>query len=354
MEIDALTKEIEAMCVPKMTRAKKKDLDTLIAKRDHLLLSLDTFHLSGRSLIEKEVSQFSKVIDDQSLCPETKKKIISDELKKMETTDTNKKLHKETKKVIQETLVSLTNTTHGITKELSSLDRYKLEFAIDDANLDVSQQFFKKLIFSDFESSTSTDAVERSRTGFRSCTLPSSRPCSGLLDGVGKGTSTEGDGNRPCSGDLRSTGMSPHKAGSGRRQGTNFYICGKMDGIETMDNNCRRIIEIKNRTRGFFGEIRDYEMIQVQLYMFMTDISNCRLIEDYRLKLQYFDIERDSQLIDEILEDLLEFINNFKKFLGSPIEIKRNYIVSTTQEKKQFLESNIVPKEKKRRVACLL
>jgi hypothetical protein len=282
-DIGVLSSQIEELqgSVKKLTRSKEKEIGELILKRDSCHLSLDQFNLSQRSLINKEFSQFNQIIDDHSISPERKKRAIQKELKSLEKTDSDKKIDQQTKKTIEDLLISVSNTTHGIRKEDSSLDRYKKEFGI--VHLDTSQQFFKKEIF---------------------------------------------------------TGQNDVK----------YYICGKMDGIQTTNENpC--IIEVKNRTRGFFNEIRDYEMTQMQLYMYITGIDNCRLVEDYNSQLNVLDVKKDDFLIDQTITLLKNFIENFNNFLNEPTFVKKDYILATHQSKKKFLEDHILPKEP---TECLL
>lgn len=283
-DINSLSAEIEELqkSIKKMTRTKEKEIRELILKRDRFHLAFDQFSLSQRSLINKEFSQFNSIIDDQTMSPEKKRKVIQQELKNMEKTESDKILDIETKKTFESMLVSVTNTSHGIRKEESSLVRYKRKFGISDNELDVSQQFYKMEIF----------------------------------------------------------------------QTSNFkyYICGKMDGIQ-INGDSKKIIEVKNRTRGFFGEVRDYEMIQMQLYMHMTGINNCRLVEDFNTELNIIDVEIDMGLINDIMSSLKQFIQNFNNFLEQDPSIKKEYILSSQQTKKQFLEDHILPKEEN---ICLL
>lgn len=285
-DINVLTTQIEELrdSVKKLTRSKEKEIEELTLKRDTHYLSFNHFNLSQRSLINKEFSQFNQIIDNIEMSPERKKRAIQKELKVLEKTDTDKMMDTQTKKTIEDLLISVTNTSHGIRKEESSLDRYKKEFGVDDNHLDTSQQFFKKEFF--------------------------------------------------------------------KTQNSIYYICGKMDGIQSNQDG-DYIIEVKNRTRGFFNEIRDYEMTQIQLYMYMTGIDKCRLVEDYNSQLNVLDVQKDDILIDQTITLLKNFTENFNNFLNENTQIKKNYILSTQQSKKKFLEDYILPKEQKH-TECLL
>ena len=54
-----------------------------------------------------------------------------------------------------------------------------------------------------------------------------------------------------------------------RKLNDNWYVGGKVDGIT--DNN--EIIEIKNRMYKLFFKLRDYEKVQIYMYMFINNIN---------------------------------------------------------------------------------
>ena len=54
-----------------------------------------------------------------------------------------------------------------------------------------------------------------------------------------------------------------------------FEFVGKCDGI-TSDN---KVVEIKNRQKKLFGEVRDYEMCQIQTYLHMIKLNKAYLVE---------------------------------------------------------------------------
>lgn len=122
------------------------------------------------------------------------------------------------------------------------------------------------------------------------------------------------------------------------RKGLSYVICGKMDGI---DNLNKKIIEVKNRTNGFFNDIRDYEMTQMQLYMLLTNFAECELVEQYRDQIKISHIPRDSLIITEILDKLTRFIDCFEDFLDESINTKREYIISSIDMKKKFFSTKM-------------
>ena len=76
-------------------------------------------------------------------------------------------------------------------------------------------------------------------------------------------------------------------------------------------------MEIKNRTRGLFKTVRDYEEVQCQTYMEMLDIDNCQLIEQYNESRLGYKINRDRQKwLSEINPRLVNFCRHFHSLLS--------------------------------------
>jgi len=119
----------------------------------------------------------------------------------------------------------------------------------------------------------------------------------------------------------------------------NYYIGGKVDGIyiDTEDSTKNYVVEVKNRTKGFFNSLRDYESVQIQLYMWLLNLNKAKLVENYNDKLRITEIYINQEFIDDILEYLVIFINNFEnKFLNN-YEIKELYINKNENDKKMFI-----------------
>lgn len=69
-----------------------------------------------------------------------------------------------------------------------------------------------------------------------------------------------------------------------------------------------RIIEIKNRQNRLFNKVPKYEWVQCQVYMKLTDIPKCTLIEQYGEKSNSFDIDfSETSWEVDILPRLREF-----------------------------------------------
>jgi hypothetical protein len=89
---------------------------------------------------------------------------------------------------------------------------------------------------------------------------------------------------------------------------TRFVICGKIDRIEEKSDGSKVLVEIKNRTRGLFRNVREYEMIQVQVYLQMLGLVHARLVEQHNNQVLSHDISRDEEMwINVILPGLVKF-----------------------------------------------
>ena len=117
-----------------------------------------------------------------------------------------------------------------------------------------------------------------------------------------------------------------------------WYIVGRMDGIDYKNNV---IIEIKNRARELFYNIRYYENIQLQLYMYLSGLKKCILIEKYKDTSNEIIQIIDSEIIDNILERLELFCKNFENFLNKSLDEKLDYFISTNSSKQQYLTDYI-------------
>ena len=113
-----------------------------------------------------------------------------------------------------------------------------------------------------------------------------------------------------------------------------FWLGGKLDGIHE-----DYIVEVKNRTKQFFYKIRDYEMIQIQLYMFLLNYNKAKLVEKLNDKIKIHDIYRNDELIKEILQKINIFTKLFINFLNNP-DKKKEYYTSSFIEKENFIYYN--------------
>lgn len=89
-----------------------------------------------------------------------------------------------------------------------------------------------------------------------------------------------------------------------------IILAGKIDGIieEDLVNGKPCLVEIKNRVRGFFPTLVEYEKVQIQSYMYILDVEQCFLIQskkgesvDIRVDLYAFEDVHFATLKDDII-----------------------------------------------------
>lgn len=136
------------------------------------------------------------------------------------------------------------------------------------------------------------------------------------------------------------------------KSGKEYILCGKMDGIDNVNN---KIIEVKNRTNGFFSEVRDYEMTQMQLYMFLTGLDNCELVEEYNKQIKITHVTRDDIYINTLLRKIEQFVCNLEDFIHGDHKMKSDYILGNSDYKKKFILKRLIPTDKEIvQTMCLL
>ena len=97
-------------------------------------------------------------------------------------------------------------------------------------------------------------------------------------------------------------------------EGTEYVIVGRIDRFEKNADGSRTLVEIKNRTKNLFNKVRDYEMVQVQTYLQMMNLSKARLVEQYNNTRKSYHIDRNDDLWVGMVKPGLE---NFCKALHS-------------------------------------
>ena len=83
-----------------------------------------------------------------------------------------------------------------------------------------------------------------------------------------------------------------------------LIIRGKVDGLS--DNT---IIESKNRTKYLFNELRDYERVQLECYMFLTGYNNSILTEHYNDESNCIEYTHDEKFWHDCYEKIITFID---------------------------------------------
>ena len=99
-----------------------------------------------------------------------------------------------------------------------------------------------------------------------------------------------------------------------------FEIGGKIDG-QLEDGT---VVEIKNRTRGLFGEVRQYENIQIQAYIQMLDQEGAQLVECYndgtKKHINILDVAKDQDMWDGVI---LPGLKKAKEIIDEMFETKK-------------------------------
>jgi hypothetical protein len=100
---------------------------------------------------------------------------------------------------------------------------------------------------------------------------------------------------------------------------TKWSISGRYDGL----TNNNELVEAKKRVKGLFNVLRDYENIQVQLYLSALKLTSGYLIESYckntgDIQCNIIPVQRDDIILSTvILPRLKGFIKFFGDFMGN-------------------------------------
>ena len=83
-----------------------------------------------------------------------------------------------------------------------------------------------------------------------------------------------------------------------------IVIRGKVDGVSD-----GIIVESKNRTSRLFNELRQYEQVQLESYMFLTDMKEALLIEHYNDTSNEIPYTHDNEFWSSCVESIIGFID---------------------------------------------
>ena len=94
-----------------------------------------------------------------------------------------------------------------------------------------------------------------------------------------------------------------------RQEDIRFQIVGKIDRMKTEADGSKTIIEIKNRVRGLFGKVKEYEEIQVQTYMQLVGVERAQLIEQDQStkKMNSYNLVRDREWWSKMEQEVIAF-----------------------------------------------
>ena len=102
-------------------------------------------------------------------------------------------------------------------------------------------------------------------------------------------------------------------------EGTLYQIVGRIDRLQMNEDGSRNLVEIKNRAKGLFNRVRDYEEVQCQTYLQMLgDIKYCRLVEQFNDERRGYLIEKNNEKWkEEIVPKLQNFCELFHSNLSA-------------------------------------
>lgn len=239
---------------------------------------IDNIDLNQEQRLKKTIGEDNiKLVQSKTIETKDKRENITAVIEKLSISD-------DKKRILLKESESFINKTHGTLKEDSAIEMYEKRFGV---KLNTSQEFFKKQLNIKLPTNEFTNA--------------------GALT---------------------------------FQQGTfDWFVGGRVDGlyIDETDPSKSYIVEVKNRTRGFFNTLRDYEKTQIHVYMYMLSIPMAKLVEKYENQIRITVIYQDDNYLNDILYYLGIFITNFdKKFLNNST-LKAKFVSSNAEEKKILL-----------------
>ena len=94
----------------------------------------------------------------------------------------------------------------------------------------------------------------------------------------------------------------------------------KIDGIDR-ENNC--LIEHKNRVNELFEEIPPYEKVQLQIYMHITKLKSCKLIQTHFKETSELEFVSTVKRWKKIKFALIKCIGDIHTLMQNPEKMKR-------------------------------
>ena len=119
-----------------------------------------------------------------------------------------------------------------------------------------------------------------------------------------------------------------------RKIGNNLYIGGKIDGL-TQNGE---IVEIKNRMYKLFNNLREYERIQLQSYIYIFKLKKGYLVESYKDKINIIEEYYDKKYMDSLIYRLIRFEIFFDDFMSN-IDLKTLLLFGEDKLKENTLKT---------------
>lgn len=87
-------------------------------------------------------------------------------------------------------------------------------------------------------------------------------------------------------------------------------LLGKIDGMIN-ENNVKKIVETKNRRNKLFGTIPMYEKVQLEAYMYLTNLESSIHIENYNESQNIQEYEHNNEFWSECLTKTKDFMKEY-------------------------------------------
>ena len=118
-----------------------------------------------------------------------------------------------------------------------------------------------------------------------------------------------------------------------RKIGNNLYIGGKIDGL-TQNGE---IVEIKNRMYKLFNNLREYERVQLQSYIYIFKLKKGYLVESFKDKINIIEELYDKKYMDSLIYRLIRFEIFFDDFMNN-IDLKTLLLFGEDKLKEKTLK----------------
>lgn len=117
-------------------------------------------------------------------------------------------------------------------------------------------------------------------------------------------------------------------------------FAGKIDGVIHYDPPV--LVEIKNRMRGFFKDLVEYEKVQVTAYMRLIGAERCYLVQSKKASggtdIQVSEHDFEAEYFEGMVDDAVAFCDAFVEALQKGAFVEEYATCATNEEKEKCLE----------------
>lgn len=102
-------------------------------------------------------------------------------------------------------------------------------------------------------------------------------------------------------------------------EGTTYQLMGRVARIRQNSDGSRTLIDMKQRMKGLFNRVRDYEEVQCRVYMAMMhpSVQDALLVESYNGDMKSYLIQRDVDKWEKIKERVEQFCAYFHERIST-------------------------------------